>query len=166
MSWAFVLNAHKINNISEKKLASLIKSSGYYNIKTKRLKAFMDFLLKEYNGNVENMKNKDILLLRKALLIIKGIGPETADSILLYALNKPVFVIDAYTKRILSRHNIMDFDKTYDEFQSLFHENIERDVRLFNEYDALLIRVGKIFCKTKPLCHGKSPCPLNSMFDD
>jgi endonuclease-3 related protein len=104
------------------------------------------------------MKKEDMNSLREKLLGINGIGPETADSILLYALEKPVFVIDAYTKRVLSRHNIMNDEKSYDDFQNLFHSSLGKDVRLFNEYHALFVKVGKTFCKRrKPLC---KECPL------
>lgn len=86
------------------------------------------------------------------MLAVNGIGSETADSIILYALEKPVFVIDAYTKRVLSRHNIMEYDADYDEFQEFFHSKLKKDVRLFNEYHALFVRVGKEYCRVKPLC--------------
>ncbi len=98
-------------------------------------------------------------MLRVELLDINGIGPETADSMLLYALDKPQFVIDAYTKRILSRHGIMDVDDSYENFQGLFHSKLQYDVRLFNEYHALLVHTGKEFCRPKPKCNG---CPLES----
>jgi endonuclease-3 related protein len=102
--------------------------------------------------------------LREKLLSVKGIGPETADSILLYALGKTVFVIDAYTKRVLSRHGVMEHEKSYDEFQGLFHSSVEKKVKLYNEYHALFVRVGKTFCKRKnPLCE---KCPLKVMLED
>lgn len=153
------LSAKAIHELSEKKVAELIRPAGYYNIKSKRLKSFINFLMNDYHGDIRNMKKEDILSLRQKLLSINGIGPETADSILLYALNKPIFVIDAYTKRILSRHGIMDSSKSYNEFQNLFHQTLNNDVQLFNEYHALLVRVGKTYCKSKnPLC---TKCPLN-----
>lgn len=152
------LSAKAIHEMSTKKLAELIRPAGYYNIKAKRLKSFIDFLMNDYHGRMEGMKNEDTHSLRKKLLSINGIGPETADSILLYALEKPVFVIDAYTKRVLSRHDIMNHEKSYDEFQELFHSSLKKDMKLFNEYHALFVRVGKTFCKKKkPLCE---LCPL------
>ncbi len=155
------LSPNAIHELSEKKLAELIRPAGYYNIKTKRLKSFIKFLMNDYHGDIRNMKKEDIHSIRQKLLSINGIGPETADSILLYALNKPIFVIDAYTKRILSRHGIMDSSKSYDEFQNLFHKTLKNDVKLFNEYHALLVKVGKTYCKSKsPLC---IECPLNNM---
>jgi endonuclease-3 related protein len=156
-----LLEPYKIYKIDHKKLSELIKSSGYYTIKAKRLKSFIDFLIKEYNGKIESMNNEDTLLLRKKLLSINGIGKETADSILLYAINKPIFVIDTYTKRILSRHGISKDKDSYDYYQNLFHKSLKKDVKLFNEYHALIVKVGKTFCKSKrPLC---DQCPLKDI---
>jgi endonuclease-3 related protein len=154
------LSAKAIHKMPAGILSGLIKPAGYFNIKAGRLKHFVDFLVNDYHGSVKKMKCEDIHSLREKLLGINGIGPETADSILLYALEKPVFVIDAYTKRILSRHGILEQDKSYDEFQELFHSGLKRDVKLFNEYHALFVRVGKTFCKRRePLCE---ICPLKS----
>ena len=152
-----VLNAKAIHDMPVNRLASLIRSAGYFNVKAKRLKAFIDFLVNDYHGSMKNMKKKEMHSLRKKLLSVNGIGPETADSILLYALDKPIFVIDAYTKRVLSRHNILGHDEPYDRFQELFHSSLKKDAKLFNEYHALFVRVGKTFCKSKPICEG---CPL------
>lgn len=152
------LSARVIHKMPVKKLSELIRPTGYFNIKAKRLKSFIDFLMNNYHGSMKRMKNTDMHSLRKKLLSINGIGPETADSILLYALEKPVFVIDAYTKRVLSRHGIMNHEKPYDEFQELFYSALEKDVKLFNEYHALFVNLGKTFCKKKkPLCE---LCPL------
>ena len=156
-----VLSSRGIHGLSVKELASLIKPAGYFNVKAKRLRSFLDFLMNEYHGRMENMAREDLTQLRPKLLRIHGIGPETADSMLLYALEKPIFVIDAYTKRILSRHGIMASDRSYAEFQELFHASLKRDVHLYNEYHALFVRAGKTFCRRRnPLC-GK--CPLNDM---
>lgn len=155
-----VLNAKTLLNMKDAKLASLIRPAGYFNIKTKRLKHFLAFLDKHYNGAIENMKDKDLPLLRHQLLDVNGIGPETADSILLYALNKPVFVIDAYTKRVFARHKVISENATYHEMQELFHNNLSPDVQLFNEYHALLVMTGKHYCKPKPRCQG---CPLKGI---
>ena len=156
---ADALNPSAINNMRGARLAKLIRPSGYYNVKTKRLKSFVRFFVKKYSGSVSKMKKTGKSVLRVELLDINGIGPETADSILLYALDKPQFVIDAYTKRILSRHGIMDVDDSYENFQGLFHSKLQYDVRLFNEYHALLVHTGKEFCRPKPKCNG---CPLES----
>lgn len=152
------LNPKKLMDMPIERLAILIRPAGYFNIKAKRLKAFISFLMDNYGGNMERMRKDNAKSLRRKLLLINGIGPETADSILLYALNKPVFVIDAYTRRILSRHRIMDYKASYDEYQRLFHEELDEDISLFNEYHALFVRLGKEFCKPKPRCNS---CPLN-----
>lgn len=152
------LSARVIHKMPVRLLSELIRPTGYFNIKAKRLKSFIDFLMNDYHGSMKKMKNEDLYLLREKLLSINGIGPETADSIILYALKKPVFVIDAYTKRVISRHGIMNHEKSYDEFQELFYSALEKDVKLFNEYHALFVRIGKTFCKKKkPLCE---LCPL------
>jgi endonuclease-3 related protein len=154
---AQALSARKIHEMSTDKLAALIRPAGYFNVKAKRLKAFISLLMDDHQGSMKRMKNKDMNMLRGKLLSVNGIGPETADSMLLYALDKPIFVIDAYTKRILSRHGIIGHDEPYEAFQGLFHEALRRDTRLFNEYHALFVRTGKDYCRPKPLCHG---CPL------
>lgn len=154
---ARVLSAKALHELPVQKLASLIRPAGYFNIKAKRLKAFIKFLVDDYAGSMKRMEKDDTESLRKKLLAINGIGPETADSILLYALNKPVFVIDAYTRRVLSRHGIMNYNSSYDEYQRLFHSKLDEDVPLFNEFHALFVRVGKEFCRPEPKCGG---CPL------
>ena len=116
-----VLTAKALHEMPHQKLASLIRPAGYFKIKAKRRKTFIDFLADNYNGSMKRMKKEEMGSLRKKLLDVHGIGPETADSILLYALDKPVFVIDAYTKRVLSRHKILDYNASYDEYQTIFH---------------------------------------------
>ncbi len=153
-----LLNPKSLKKISIDRLSELIKPSGYYNTKAKRIKAFVDFIFNYTDGNIEAFKDIETNRVRQLLLMINGIGPETADSILLYALEKPVFIIDAYTKRVLSRHNIINNDASYEECQSLFHNELGQDVKLYNEYHALFVRVGKDYCKPKPLCKG---CPLS-----
>ena len=155
-----VLGARAIHDMPVKKLASLIQPSGYFNIKAKRLKSFINFLMNDYHGSMQRLKKEEMHSLRRKLLSVNGIGPETADSILLYALDKPVFVIDAYTKRVLSRHKILRHEDSYEKYQELFHLSLKKDVKLFNEYHALFVRVGKTFCKTKPVCEG---CPLEQL---
>ena len=139
-------------------LAEKIRPTGYYNLKAGRLKNLLHFINQEYNGNLDNLFAVEKHTLRESLLTVKGIGPETADSIILYAANKPIFVIDAYTHRILSRHNIITEEEDYLSMQDLFHDTLPEDTALFNEYHALIVGLGKQFCKkTKPLC---STCPL------
>ncbi len=155
-----MLNARALNKLPAERLSFLVRPAGYFNIKAMRLKHFVSFLVEDYGGRMSNMKREETDIIRGRLLGVNGIGPETADSIILYALEKPVFVIDAYTKRVLSRHNVMDHDKTYDSFQTLFHSNFKRDVGLFNEYHALFVRTAKEYCRTKPLC---AECPLEGV---
>jgi len=153
-----LLSQDALFRLSHKRLASLIRPAGYYNIKAKRLKEFLTFLFKVYQGSVKRISKTDTLTLHRRLLSINGIGPETADSILLYALERPVFVVDAYTRRILSRHSLLREDSSYEEVQNLFMQNLKNDVKLFNEYHALLVKLGKDFClKSKPKC---DICPL------
>jgi endonuclease-3 related protein len=154
-----VLNARALHKLPIQTLAALVRPSGYYNIKAKRIRAFLNFLVEKYGGSVRRMKNDETRTLRKELLAINGIGPETADSILLYALQKPVFVIDAYTRRIISRHDILDANVRYDEYQDFFHCELDQNVHLFNEYHALLVRVGKEYCRSQPQCER---CPLSA----
>jgi endonuclease-3 related protein len=144
-----------------RRLASLIKPSGYYNQKAVKLKAFIAFLDREYGGSLSRMTREKTAALREALLGVHGIGPETADSILLYACGKPVFVVDAYTGRILRRHHIISEDAGYKEIQQLMMSELPRSVKLYNEFHALLVKLGKEYCKKKnPRC---GECPLGEL---
>ena len=154
------LSPEGIYELSVTELAKLIKPSGFFNVKAKRVKAFINWLFSRYEGNLSKMFARDLQSLRSELLSVKGIGPETADSILLYAGNMPTFVVDAYTHRIFSRHELIPEESTYDEMKSFFEENLPKDVQLFNEYHALLVNVGKMFCKTRKVCE---PCPLKDI---
>lgn len=155
-----VLNPEGIQQLPESTLASLIRSSGYYRMKARRLKTFVEFLFEEYNGKINTMQEEEIQRLREKLLSLNGVGPETADSILLYGLQKPVFVVDAYTKRILSRHGMISEKASYDEMQALLMAHLPHDERLFNEYHALLVHLGKNVCKKRPEC---DRCPLRKL---
>ena len=153
-----LLNPDKLYRLSQRRLASLIVPAGYYNIKAKRLKNFLDFFMKTYRGSSKKMSLLDTQSLRGQLLSVNGIGQETADSILLYAFKKPIFVIDAYTRRIFIRHHLIKEDFGYSEIQNLFMQNLKADVKLFNEYHALLVKLAKEIClKNKPKC---DICPL------
>ena len=154
-----VLHARGIHQLKRSQLASLIRSSGYFRIKADRLKAFVNFLFENYRGNLRKIRKERLNTLRQRLLGIKGIGPETADSILLYGLKKPIFVVDAYTKRILSRHGILSERASYEEVQRLFMDHLPQDERLFNEYHALLVHLGKTLCKKTPRC---ALCPIGA----
>jgi len=152
-----LLDPWALLEVDEGELASLIRPAGYYNVKSKRLKAFIRYFCEKYQGNLEKMFQRPLPQLREELLGVDGIGPETADSILLYAGGRPVFVVDAYTRRALSRHHIIEEGATYQEVQELFMKNLPHDVELFKEYHALFVRLGKTHCRPKPLCEG---CPL------
>ena len=153
-----LISIERLNSISTDNLAQIIKSSGYYNQKAIKIKNFISFLNEHYSGNLDEMLGEEVYTLREKLLSIKGIGPETADSIILYAAKKPAFVIDAYTYRILSRHGLVAEDSSYQEMQDLFMDSLPDDPQLFNDYHALIVKVGKEHCKKKsPVCNG---CPL------
>ena len=153
-----VLTPAKIAEMNAARLSRLIRSSGYHRLKAQRLKEISRFIVRECKGKLFRLKSKDITTLREKLLAVKGIGPETADSILIYALEKPVFVVDAYTKRIFSRHALIAEGASYDEVQSLVHGSFPKKRRALNQYHALLVETGKRFCKkSTPLC---KECPL------
>jgi endonuclease-3 related protein len=140
------------------KLALLLKPAGYYNIKAKRLRNFLKFFIERFSASPKKMARVPARRLRRELLSVNGVGPETADSILLYALNKPVFVVDAYTKRIFSRHRFIKEGAQYGQVQDFFQRCLQKSPRLFNEYHALIVKLGKDFCrKSKPRC---AACPL------
>lgn len=155
-----LLDPIRIYNLDEKPLAKIIKSSGFFNIKAKRIKNFLDFLFEHHQGSLKKMFSENAHSLRETILKINGIGPETADSILLYAGEKPFFVVDTYTKRILSRHNLISKTAGYDEIQELFMKNLKKEVPMFNEYHALLVYIGKYFCKRVPNCE---KCPMKGL---
>jgi endonuclease-3 related protein len=154
-----LLNARKLLELHPMKLAGLIRPAGYFRVKTKRLRSFLKYFIDECGGSVKKLSNNDLNQIREELLEVNGIGPETADSILLYALNKPIFVVDAYTKRILNRHYLCAEDETYDDVQAIFMDSLDHNVELFNDYHAQLVEVGKTYCRPKnPRCDS---CPLN-----
>ena len=154
------LSAEKIHGLAHDELAALIRPAGYFNIKAKRLKNFIDWLFDNYQGDISNLESVDSGSLRRQLLSVSGIGRETADSILLYALDRAVFVVDTYTARIVVRHQLIEPEADYEQLQDLFTSNLPADVKLFNEYHALIVRVGKEFCKPKARCES---CPLNRL---
>jgi endonuclease-3 related protein len=147
-----LLSAGALTAAPEAEMAGLFRPAGYYNLKTRRVKNFLALLQERYQGSMEVMAGEDPEELRLRLLEVKGIGPETADSILLYALNKPTFVVDAYTFRILSRHHLMEEPCPYEELRRLFMDHLAADVGLYQEYHALLVRLGKDFCRPQPRC--------------
>lgn len=155
-----LLNPLALKSVSLKRLAQLIMPAGYYNQKAKKIKNFIKFLFDNYQGSLKRMFSEDFLVLRAKLLDVNGIGLETADSILLYAGNKPIFVVDAYTRRILNRHNLIKPDESYTEIQNYFMDNLENEVKLFNEFHALFVRLGKKICRSEPNCR---ICPLKGI---
>ena len=147
-----LLDPKKLLALPPRELAQLIRPAGYFNIKTKRLRNFLKFLQEEYGGDLDRMSDERTETLREKLLSVSGIGRETADSIVLYAAQKPLFVVDAYTKRILLRHGLIDEEADYDRIQEFFTDHLETDLGIFNEYHALIVNIGKNFCKKRPDC--------------
>lgn len=158
---AELLEPHPLYELAEEELAELIRPAGYFRVKAKRLRNLLALLVEQYDGSVEAMAKTDLPTLREELLSVNGVGPETADSILLYAFEKPSFVIDAYTYRVLTRHGLIGFDANYHAMQACFEEQLPSDVAMFNEYHALLVTVGKRHCsKRNPKCES---CPLREL---
>jgi endonuclease-3 related protein len=144
-----------IQHVSEGRLARLIRSSGYFRQKARKLKKFAEFLQVRHGGSLNRMFQTPTASLREQLLGIHGIGPETADSILLYAGKHAVFVVDAYTRRILQRHNLAEGKESYEDIRMLFEQSLPPSEPLFNEYHALIVHTGKHFCRVRqPLCEG------------
>lgn len=142
-------------------IAQLIRPAGYYNLKARRLRNLLDMVATLYDGELDAFLEDELGSARENLLWVKGVGPETADSILLYACGHPVFVVDTYTYRVFSRHNMVEEETDYRAIQQAFERNLPRDRQLYNEYHALIVRVAGMFCKkTKPLCE---QCPLQGL---
>ena len=152
-----LLDARKIHELDQDTLAMAIKPAGTYNLKAARLKGFVAWFLERFDGDLERMKRSSPDRLREELLEVKGIGPETADAILLYALAMPVFVVDAYTHRMLTRHELAMQEATYDDLKEYFERNLPKDATLYNDFHALIVSVGKEFCRPKARCE---TCPL------
>ncbi len=149
---ASVLSSKALRRLPLSKVAVLVHPCGYYNAKALKLKTFAYWLEEHYNDNLGKLFANDTVFIRQQLLSIRGIGPETADSIILYAANKPIFVIDAYTRRIINRIGLAPEGNSYAAYQTLFMHNLPADAGLFNEYHALLVRLAKDVCRTRPLC--------------
>ena len=156
-----LLRFDSVCGLSAHELATLIRSSGFYNEKAKKIKSFCDHILTKWGGSLEEFLSQDMEALRIDLLGIRGIGPETADSIVLYAAFKASFVVDTYTYRILSRHGWVEETISYEELRDYFMGALEPDVPFFQEFHALLVRTGHLYCRKKPLCDS---CPLNVFF--
>jgi endonuclease-3 related protein len=155
-----VLSFEGMSRLTAEEIAPLIKASGYYNLKAKRLKNLLNMIEKVYREFSELLED-DILRARENLLGVTGVGQETADSILLYACNKPVFVVDAYTHRVLHRHFLVAEESSYDDLQAIFTSALEEDLGIYQEYHALLVKTAATYCKKKkPLCE---TCPLKGI---
>jgi endonuclease III related protein len=152
-----LLSFRALSRLPVSRLAPLLRSSGTFRVKARRLRAFLDFLSSEYGGRVEVMRSEDLPTLRRKLLAVPGIGPETADSIALYAAGHPSFVVDAYTRRAFTRLGLLRGGESYAEVQRLFEEGLPRDAALYNDYHAQVVRLGKDFCRARPRC---PDCPL------
>jgi len=155
---AGILSPETLRHLPEPELARLVYPCGYYNVKARKLKTFARWLGEQYDDNLDKLFSQDIDSLRRQLLTIYGIGEETADSIILYSGNKPIFVIDAYTRRIIGRMGLAPRSNSYSAYQRLFVANLPADARLFNEYHALLVRLAKDVCRKQPICQR---CCLN-----
>lgn len=154
-----LLNITSLAKINKRKLGGIIKPVGFFNQKANYIKNFIKYVFKNYQGNFDLWFKKDLKPLRTELLKIKGIGPETADSILLYAASKPIFVVDAYTKRIFVRLGIIASNFSYYQIQKFVHKNLKKDLKTYQEFHALLVKHAKTFCFKKPLC---KKCPLKN----
>jgi endonuclease-3 related protein len=156
-----VLSIPALHDASEEQLAEWIRPAGYYRVKARRLKNFFRFLQERFEGRIEKMADQDPAGLREGLLTVNGIGPETADSILLYGLGMPTFVVDAYTYRLFSRHGLIPEETDYETLRAFFLEALPPEVPLYNEYHALIVRTGKQYCRSRnPNCGG---CPLGDL---
>lgn len=156
-----VLYPQKLDRIPLAKLKRWLRPSGFFNIKTRRLKAFLKFFKSRFGYSVFRMKKEKLESLREELLAVNGIGRETADSILLYALDKKVFVIDAYTRRIFSRHGLFEKEASYDAIRLWFENHLPQSKPLYNDYHAQIVRIGKDYCRKHPKCDS---CPLGFLF--
>ncbi len=157
---ANMLSLDAFINAENETIAELIRPAGYFNVKTKRLKNLCIWLAQMCDGDLDSLKDLPLYSIREQLLEVKGIGRETADSILLYALDMPTFVVDTYTYRILTRHMMIEPEADYDELRSYFMSSIDNNLQLFNEFHALIVQIGKNHCKPKAKCQG---CPLQNL---
>ncbi|MFQ5975956.1 MAG: endonuclease III domain-containing protein [Candidatus Hydrothermarchaeales archaeon] len=159
---ANLLSPRGVLNATDEELERCVRPAGYFRIKTKRLKSFINFLFDECDGDLDKLFKTPLPELRSKLLGVNGIGPETADSIILYAGKKPTFVVDAYTKRIFSRIGILEENLSYEEVKKFFEDNLPKDLKLYNEFHALIVVLGKNYCNSKPEC---KKCPIDFYCD-
>ena len=155
---AGLLKYENLSIFNDNEIAPYIRPSGYYNLKAKRLKNLLDMIQSRYEGDFDWFLEDEAHAMRENLLSVKGVGPETADSILLYSCGHPFFVVDAYTHRVFSRHNMIEEETDYHSMQGAFMDHLPHDSQLFNEFHALIVTVAATYCKkTEPLC---GQCPL------
>ena len=157
---ADALDPHRLAALSPAELEELIRPAGYFRVKAKRLRNLLAWFIEQYHGSIDALQSADAGTLREELLSLNGIGPETADSILLYALHKPVLVVDAYAKRIWLRHEWIDEQADYHQLQETIADQLPADAAIFNELHAQLVHVGHHWCKPTPKCE---ECPLRDM---
>jgi endonuclease-3 related protein len=161
---AGALDWQALHDMGHDELAELIRPAGYFNVKARRLKHLVDWVVEEFDGDLDAMFARSTGSLREELLSVNGIGRETADSILLYAGRHVTFVVDAYTARILRRHQLIDEEADYEQIKDLFESNLPNDEEMFNEYHALMVEVGKRYCRPRnPKC---DECPLGEFPHD
>jgi endonuclease-3 related protein len=164
-----LLEPRRLDGVPLPALERLLRPAGTYRLKARRLRAFVRFILQRFDGRVERLAREPLDTLRRSLLAVPGLGPETADAILLYAAGRPVFVVDAYTRRVLARHRLIPPAASYEAIRAFVKAHLPSDPGLFNEYHALLVAVGKRHCRTVPRCrecplrfdlHGRPPGPV------
>ncbi len=160
---ADLLDAHALASTDAEELQELIRPAGYFRLKTKRLLHLVHFVVEQYDGDLGAMFSVGLSTLREELLSLNGIGPETADSILLYAGELPTFVVDTYTHRVLARHGWIGYEAEYYEIKDTFESELEQNVALYNEFHALLVRVGHLHCRKTPKC---DECPLAELLPE
>lgn len=158
-----LLSPQALHELPDVQLAELIRPAGYYRLKTRRLRNLVNFIMDQYGGSLSTMFSAGLDTLREQLLGINGIGPETADSILLYAGQLPTFVVDTYTARVLKRHGWIEPEADYHAIKDHFENQLEENVQQFNEMHALLVRVGNQHCRRTPKCEG---CPLEPLLPE
>jgi endonuclease-3 related protein len=154
---ANLIDPRRLLDWPAEELSELVRPAGYFRLKTKRLRSLMEFVVHRYDGSLDALRSADWRLLREELLRVHGIGPETADSILLYALEHPVLVVDTYTERVFARHGWIGYDADYHQLQEQLSSELPVDTAIYNELHALLVNVGHRFCRRQPKCEH---CPL------
>jgi endonuclease-3 related protein len=157
------LDAHALHALPAERLAELIRPAGYFNVKARRLKNFVARLHETAGGDIEAFLGRPVAALREDLLAVRGVGRETADSMILYAAGKPCFVVDAYTRRIALRHRLIAPEDDYEAIKALFEWSLPEDAALWNDYHAQLVAVGKAHCRPRAACAG---CPLEAFDHD